>query len=527
MQSISVYPSHYVIDGVRFIPKVLDNKLTKWDPVYFKKYEIGYYYNKEKNELRIPRGFPLEVLESIFPEHMTHYYGDEYDSYDKIKISLTSAPRDYKQEHELTFMLGQSPYQVTEKERQLYVDLDTGEGKTFCGVASLCFYGCRGVIFTPAISKVSEQWMSSIERFTTLKYSEYLYVRGSQMCVDIIARKYKDVKIFVIPRSTILAFIKKFNDNWEMLERLMKAMNVGIKIIDEAHMDFSTIVNIDCFTNVAKTYYMSSSPSRSDITEKKKYARIFKNVPRFGKKLKSSAQNHIMPLIMFFKSTPSPMWISKVKTRYGTSLAKYGEYLLDDTGARDEFIEAFLYAMLMMQKLRRNNGKILVICVTIAFAKDLANVCKEAFPNLSIGLYVGSGKDKSKELNNDVIFSTKESMGTGSEIENHQLTINTLTYSSEVMVDQLSGRIRRNKDPNAKTVYCEIVNIAHPVARKHYEKREKYLVKKAKNGKIQQVYLTNDHFNYCDKFIRDGKTVNGNGMVLKNNRIIMERRKKK
>lgn len=527
MSDIVAYSSYYLVNNINHIPRDLTDELSKWDPVYFRREYIGLYYNKDRKELRIPRGYPESSLQSIFPEREILHSNEVYD-HDKIDIGLMSPPRDYKQEHILSFMLGHQPYQYTRKYTQIYVDLDTGEGKTFCGIATMCYYQCRGVIFIPAISKIGDQWIDSIDRFTTLKRNEYLYVKGSEMCKKIIKGEYKNVKIFVVPRSTILSFVRRFDDDWSMVEKLVQSMNVGIKIMDEAHMDFNTIVNIDCHTNVSKTYYMSSSPSRSEKQEKLIYKKIFSTVPKHGKKLKSKEQNHIIPLILFFKSTPSPEWLKKIKTRYGPSLAKYGDYLLAEDGARDEFLDAYIYALYLLLQFRRRAGKILVICITIEFAKELQKITKQVFPYLSSGLFVGSGKDKNKELNNDIIFSTTKSMGTGSEIVNHQLTINTITYSSEIIADQISGRIRKQDD--RKGIYCEIVNINHKTAREHYLKREQYLIRKAKNGRLlthtlndDDLRLMNDFFNNDYRFDSDGLKRDKNGRIIISKRITRRR----
>ena len=298
MEVITACSSYYKISDIDHIPRDLTDELSKWDPVYFRREYIGLYYDKKNKELRIQRGYPETSLENIFPDRYISHSNEVYD-HDKINISLTSAPRDYKQEHILAFMLGQQPYQFTRKYSQVYVDLDTGEGKTFCGIAAMCYYQCRGVIFIPAISKIGDQWIDSIDKFTTLKRNEYLYVKGSEMCKKIIKGEYKNVKIFVVPRSTILSFVKKYDDDWSMVERLVQAMNVGIKIIDEAHMDFNTIVNIDCFTNIGKTYYMSSSPSRSEKQERIIYKKVFRDVPQHGKKLKTKEQIILFRLLYF------------------------------------------------------------------------------------------------------------------------------------------------------------------------------------------------------------------------------------
>ena len=140
-------------------------------------------------------------------------------------------------------------------------------------------------------------------------------------------------------------------------------------------------------------------------------------------------------------------------------------------------------------------------------------------------MFVGSGKDKNKELDNDIIFSTTKSMGTGSEIVNHQLTINTITYASDVMADQISGRIR--KQDNRKGIYCELVNISHKVARDHYMKREPYLIKKAKDGKLLIHDIDDNDLNMVLDFFKRKLRYNGEGQLLdKNGRVILHRIRK-
>ena len=516
-------PSYYLITNVDNIPRELDKDLSKWNPGYFRLDNIGYYYDKEKKELRIPRGYSKVNLKRIFSMHR-YIEENNWVKNTNIDINLLAPPKDYMQEYLLTFMIGKEPYEYTRGATQLYIDMDTGGGKTYLGIATACYFKTRCFISIPPVSKIADQWKDAINKFTTLKRNEFLYVHGSEMCKDIINGKYDKVKIFIMPRSTVTSFVKKYDDDWDVFTKLMDAMNVDMRIIDEAHMDFSTIVKMDCFSNVQKTYYMSSSPGRSENQEEYIYYNLFKNVPKHGKKLKSKEQNHIIPLIINFKSTPTPEWLRKIKTRYGTSLAKYGEYLLDDSGARDEFIEAYAFAIYWLLQFRRNGGKILVICSTIEFAKELYRITDSLFPWLSKGLFVGSGKDKNNELNNDIVFSTTKGMGTGSEFINHQFTINTLTYASKIMADQVSGRIR--KQDGRKGIYCELVNINHKIAREHYSKREQYLIKKAKDGKLFTHTISQDDINKTYEFIESGKSYDCDGRIITRDKHYLITRKK-
>lgn len=521
MINIIKHNSYYQITGVKKVPYILENDLSKWNPGYFRKDRIGFWYDEKMEEMRIPAGYPLKNIEQAFP--YSNYIEDlNSKSYETINIGLLNYPKDYIQENSLAFMTGNAPFTFTRQESQLYIDLDTGVGKTFLMVATACYFRTKCVVFIPAIEKIGKQWLNTLDKFTTLNRNEYLYVKGSKMCKDIINGKYKGIKVFIIPRSTVLSFVRKFDDDWTMLTRLTDAMEVGIKGVDEAHMDFNTIVNIDCFTNIPKTYYMSSSPMRSDKIEKQIYKKVFRNVPRHGKELKTKEQNHIIPLMIEFKSTPSYEWLKKIKTRYGTSLAKYGDYLLAEDGAREEFIDAYTVALFMLLKFRRRSGKILVLCITIDFAKQLEKITKQMFPYLTTGLFVGSGKEKEKELDNDIVFSTVKSMGTGSEFVNHQHTINTLTYSSEVMADQISGRIRYQE--GRKGIYCELINVNHKIARKHYEERLPYLTKKAKDGKVLCHQISDQDINEVMNYFKSGYRFNGEGLLTtKTGQLVLHR----
>lgn len=526
MQSADViyrYPSYYLLNNIDKVPYEIANELSKWNAAYFRRDEIGYVFDPEKKELRIPRGYSEESLTNIFPDRpIVNKDGNEYDN---VNIKLTNAPRDYVQDHTFAFMVGVEPYAYTRTRTQVYTDLDTGKGKTYLMIATACYFKSRMVVITPAITKVVNQWITSINEFTSLHRNEILHVKGSEMCADIMSGKYENVKVFVVPRSTLLAFVKKYENRWDMVGKLMDAMKVNIKAIDEAHMDFSTVVKIDCYTNVPKTFYMSSSPSRSEKTEKIIYSRVFRNVVRYGKKLVTKEQKHIIPLMLLFKSQPSEEQLKSIKTRYGPSLAKYGEYLLDPEGARDEFLDAYTFALYYLQKFRRNAGKILVLCVTVEFATELQKYTKSVFPNLTTGLFVGSGKDKEKELDNDIVFSTIKSMGTGSEFKNHQLTINTITYSSDVLADQIAGRIRAQE--NRKGIYCELINVAHKVAREHYLKRLPFLERKAKDGKVLSHTISDDDIDEMNKFFIRGLSYDANGLTKnKNNRIVIHRTKR-
>lgn len=521
---VEIHYSYYKIPELDSVPTQLINELSKWNAAYFKMENIGFYYDARHRELRIPRGYPIELIKHHFKDRRIIRIDDNMNIPVQYDAHLTTPPKDYIQENTLAFMLSKGGHD-TFYDTQLYVDLNTGSGKTYISIATTMFLRTKALIVSPNIGKVTKQWMDTISNFTTLRRDEYLHVKGSKICSDIIEGKYKDVKIFIIQRSTILSFIKKYDNNWEMLRVLVEAMDVSIKIIDEAHMDFNTIVNVDCFTDLKKTFYMSASPSRSDMREKEIYKLLFKRVKHYGSQMQTVDKNHITVLILEFKSEPTVKQVKSLKTRYGPSLSKYGDYLLDPKGARDDFLNSYYYALYLLLRFRRDGGKILVLGITIRFCEELEKITNRIFPYLTTGLYIGNDKKlKKKSLNNDIIFSTIKSMGTGSEIQNHQFTINTITYSSDILANQIPGRLRKQ---DRKAIYCELVNVAHEVALKHYIRRQKFLSQKGKNGKILKKLITDSDYDELDKFFSDDMAYDENGNLVKckdESEIVLKRR---
>ena len=98
-------PSYYLITNVDNIPRELDKDLSKWNPGYFRLDNIGYYYDKDKKELRIPRGYSKVNLKRIFSMHR-NIEENNWVKNTNIDINLLGQTKDYKQEYILPFIRG-------------------------------------------------------------------------------------------------------------------------------------------------------------------------------------------------------------------------------------------------------------------------------------------------------------------------------------------------------------------------------------------------------------------------------------
>jgi hypothetical protein len=522
--------SHYVIpnykeEGTEDQLTYLEKALSTFDKRIYRYIPIGYHYNMETNELRIPRGYPYQDILNSFRFKRKMTVNQKPQEYDKIKLRLFQNPREQLQVEMMSFLCGLGKHAYTAKFSQVFCDLNTGKGKTYCTVASLSYFQDKIVIFIPSkLSKLIDQWYDAFTDYTDKKPRDILIVRGSDMCEDIHKGKYADKEVFIITKGTALSYANTYG--WTKFQEMIAQTKAGVKIIDEAHMDMRSNVLIDCYSNVKKNIYLTASALRGNRFENEIFKKIFSGVPIFGKELVKAEENYIIMLMYFFKHMPNVKQRASCKIRtndgYGLSAVKYSNYLVSKEGARQEFFTAMNKAIRDIFVKYRNNsgfvslpnigpgkyirnsngniqinrtekfqGKLLILGATIEFLKTIRKFLEVNFPEYSIGLYSGEIKDmkiRELELEKDIILATEKGIGTGANIEDLQFMINTIPYSNPVYANQLPGRLRELK--GRKVYYMELINTEFSEAAKQYERRSKFLMEKAKSNKLITVSVT-------------------------------------
>lgn len=489
--------------------------LSVWDGRYYRFIPIGYHYNEETQELRIPRGFSYGMLKKILDRNVV--INNKPQSFKKMSIDLLTAPRDKAQLKVISFLCGLGKYSYTSKFSQVFSDMVTGKGKTYCTVASIAHYKMRSAIFIPASlsGKLIPQWIQAFTEFTNKRERDILVVQGSKTCEEILSGDHDDKEIYIFSKSTVLSFAKKHG--WEKFTELMEKTQVGIKVIDEAHMDLRTNVMIDCHVNVKRNIYLTASVGRGDRFEDKIFKSVFQNIPVLGKELVPTTENYINMIMYHFFHKPSTRQRAACKTREGLSAVKYSAYLVDPDGARNQFFTALNTALRGVVIPNRSNmlnsddtsvvggynrnvkgyiqlvrkpvvmGKLLILGSTREFLTTIQRFLQKNFPELTIGMYTSDVNKNVRdlELERDIILATEKGLGTGADIPHLQFMINLIPYSNKILANQLPGRVRQIK---GKTLfYMELINVEFPDAAEQYNRRLPYLAEKAKSGKIVQV----------------------------------------
>jgi superfamily II DNA or RNA helicase len=459
----------------------LEKSLSIWDKVRFRYRRVAGWYVPELQELRLPRGYDLHLLAKFLPGYNFRVENDPYQA-DKIDIELYTPPRDDMQKVALTFMTSQGVYEQNHKFTQQLLEMATGTGKSYAGIASICYWQHKAVIIVP-FSKLLKQWRDCIYEYTSLKDKDVLCVQGSDTCKKIIEGKYSDVKVFIIMADTIASFQERFGNCRTM--DLFEAMHCYVKIVDEVHRDLKAISMIEALSNFRMNYYMSASPGRSDNKENWIFKTMFRNVPHFGGDFRTDQEKHINVMVKRYYWTPDAMQIkAMVNPRTGLNTKAYERELINSPASQRESFDESLRVMLnWAKKILVKKNKILILAQAIDTLYYIQKIAEEIFPDKT-AVYYGGLKPKEKEeaLKAQVIIATSSSLGTGADIKGLQFNFNVSTYSNKIDAIQLSGRTRK-MDSN-EVVYCELVNFGYLKTARQFEKRKPYLLKQAKHNKL-------------------------------------------
>lgn len=452
----------------------------------------GYIYDSERRTLLIPRAIDLYYLEQVFDRNVVMEH-QPISKPKKIKVVLTTEPRDDEQRQSLAFLLGMGEYSYTKKYSQLGLNLATGMGKTFSGVAATTLYGERTIIITH-VDRIKKQWINSYLEFTDIKEDEIIDISGSDIIDHILGEEklyktssknkeldlsIKHAKVFTVNHRTLQVYGS--SNGWSKIGELFTKLGIGTKIYDECHLELNNIVNVDLYTDVKRTLYLTATMKRSDREENRLFEFIFRHMPRFGEKLVENKRKHINYIACIFNSHPMMSDIKAMKNYYGFNTLSYSNYF----GTSENSINMLKE---MVNKFIDKEGKILILCGTIDACENIKIELEKEY-DMDIGIYHSRipNNMKEKALDRKIIVSTSKSCGTGVDIRGLRFLINCETYSSSVTADQVCGRLREYS-PEDYSIYCEIIDRGFLDCYRMYKNREKVFKKKC--NKIAILDLT-------------------------------------
>lgn len=446
----------------------LENFFRIYEPITHSYRYIGMYYDKDNKRLYLPRGLDVWYVENLLGES-AKILRNQYNPYYVFDENMIDRlPRDDVQKKALRFMLCKGEYTNLETKSQFSVNLATGKGKTYLTIATILYYGIRGIVIASRVGWL-EQWRDRTLEYTNMDSKGVYMISGSKNISRLMGMTPKQlarIRIFLVTHDTLRNYAEEHG--WETIGDLFTRLGIGIKIYDEAHLDFQNLCMIDYFTNVWRTYYLTATPGKSNDDENKIYKLSFKNVPSIDL-FDENNDPHTKYIAVFFNSKPTPGQISSCKNKYGLDRNKYTDYVID----QPEFHKLATVILNLTNNLAPDpRDKILIYIGTNNAIFKFKEWAETNYPELQghIGIYTSVMSKEEKEdakRNKRIILSTTKSAGAALDIYGLKITICLAEpYKSEIIAKQSLGRTR-----DANTFYFDIIDTAFNTCRKFYYKK--------------------------------------------------------
>lgn len=503
---IEVYYTHFTVHNYNTKKNILWNDILKrlsvWDGLY-KKYSMhAFKLDEDKNELRIPMGISIDNIVNILsndyggreikvidhrPERKT---AEDFGLNEPFKVKFE--PKDEVQVNALKFLGKFDTKFSNDISGQLFLDLDTGMGKTYVATKYVNESRRIPMIFVGS-TQLAEQWIERIQDYTHLKPENIAFISGKDEVARYMKKKRSELKKI---RYFIVMIKTADNLTEEQLNDFYDKLRIGLRVFDEAHLNLKSIIELDMVSNIP-TLYLTATTSRSDYAENRIYRTVFADATKFmqtkiakDSKVKAGLDNKYQNiLILKYNSNPDPIQIAnlnKISARVGKgfNIVAYSKYLLDDK-------KELFYKTIndITAKVSGNGSRRTVVLLNRKSAIDeMVEYMNETFGkenNRRIMPYHSDISKKNKEITletADIIISTEKSLGTGSDIPGLQVMVNTVSTRSATLVTQMVGRLRKLKDK--ETLYVDIADSGFPQLESQLKARMTVYNKLAKSIKI-------------------------------------------
>lgn len=336
-------------------------------------------------------------------------------------------------------------------------------GKTYMAIRSIIAIGKRTLIVVPA--SLIKQWTLSIEAMSDAKIG---IIQGSKTIYDIIASGYAiDSDILLASISTMYEYASGTSDTYSIappVRSFIKGIKVGVKIVDECHLNFSANNLIDIQSDVEHNIYLSATYLRSSKNSRAIFRRIYPDEIKYNGNDYNKYVN-----ITECRYTVGPINPNFVTTNRGWSQYKYEKFLLRSITKISDYLHRVLHPVVEHYYVskRKPGQKLLILVGLTEFAEFLTQWFKSMYPDLISTAFI-YGTEEASVLESDIIVSTIGSAGTGKDIKGLRTMILFHSFSSETLTYQTIGRLRKMED-TPEFVY--MVNTALDATRRHAEIR--------------------------------------------------------
>lgn len=432
---------------------------------------LGYMYDEQHDTLYLHKGVDLEYIRRLLNNNVT-FKRCPFSPYKEMKYQFEEVypPKNDDQVDYIDFIAGEKSHASNINDPQIFLVAGTGSGKTFCTGYGIGLYGLKTLIVMHR-DQLRSQWATSLHDLNgySLKHTVHEIVSSAEVEAIVNSDVEYDYDIYLMTHATFRAGCKRIGDARKIGD-FTKNLGIGCKVIDEAHLEFRDTLLMEFLLNVKRNLYLTATDGRSSKDENAIFKHVFSattfyrkapvkkdNQPdKWVKYVTVNINTHVKPNVYRFR----------VNGGRGMSAITYGKWVI----AHDQKQTHFHVCTEILKEIYQNEptAKVIVFFPLIDLCTDGAYFFHthleddESFDySLNIKT-INSHNTKSENERNqraDVIVTTVQSLGTGTDIKGITDIICCSPMVSKIVVKQVIGRIRYI---NKQCHYFDIVDTSVP-----------------------------------------------------------------
>lgn len=442
---------------------------------------LGYMYDEAHDTLYLHKGVDLNYLRRLLSDVEFKY--DPYDPYKEMNYQFEEVfpPRDEDQECAIDFISGENEYKSNANDSQIFLVLMTGQGKTYCAGYGAGVLGMKTLVIMHR-DNLRVQWVKSLHDLNGYGSKEVYELTSSEE-LEAIARGTLslDYDIYLMTHATFRAACNRIQD-CNIIRNITRNLHIGFKIIDEAHLEFRDTLLMDFLFNVKRNLYLTATDGRSSKDENAIFKHVFSNTTFYRKQTTSSKHpdKWVEYITVDINTHCKPnIYRYRVNGGRGMSAITYGKWVIQYDKKQTHF--KVCKDILKEIYSKEPSAKVILFMPLIDLCTDCACFLNlelnndESFEySLDIKTVNSHNSKAQNEYNKqaDVIVTTIQSLGTGSDIKGITDIINCSPIVSKIVVKQVLGRIRYIAKP---CHYYDIVDVSVQADRYWWQSRSRTL----------------------------------------------------
>lgn len=451
--------------------KRLIHKFSLYDKLY-RKYTFSIFH-KDNDVIFIPASVGVENVQKLFPNKEVVVNFANVSKSKTVEYNMKSLPRDDLQRRALEFLVKMKKDPTTHSR---FLSLGTGSGKTYVTINLISKLRRKPMVIVDAVDLAS-QWKREFLKHTDLEDKDICILSG-QESIDKEVLNPKS-KVYIAVHRTLGNML---SNDINSINILMNKLGIGIRIFDESHVEFGNICKINSLSNVEYTLYLTATPNRSNFSDDSLYAKVFGGIPFFNGKEMGSEKYHTI-ILESFNSSPSFDEKLGIRTQYGFSQAKWGQYIT--TSGFESFIEKLLKIFETYNLIDRQK-KTAIILPTIELIKKVKASLEETYKDINIGTFIGEiNKNKREEQLDKLFILTNEKIfGKGKDVKDLEIVINCVPIGSTVVTEQVLGRLR---NIGKSSILIDVTDIGFDECSRQQKTRKRFYKKCKTVKKIIEI----------------------------------------